>query len=123
MLNKVGKYAKIIIFVVAIITSAVCFWYATRTNKELKRSKAIIRNLELVIEQSRERVLREKQILDNDRRELEQEREEIARKRIDIERAREYNSRDRARFGKDKDINARLRAIIERSLELAKEEK
>lgn len=123
MLNKVLKYAKIIIFVITILTCALCFWYATRVNQELKRSKTIIRDLELVIEQSRERIFREKQILEGDRRELELEREEIAKKRVDIERARGYNSRDRARFDKDKDINAKLRAIIDKSIELAEEAK
>lgn len=108
-----------------IIAFFVCIGYSvlgyTRgIESELERSKGIIAELELVAEQSRERLAREAEAIKHARAELERERASLDRERDELDRARELFNADRKRLDDDKITHSRLAELIDKSLRLIK---
>lgn len=108
-----------------IIAFFVCIGYSvlgyTRgIESELERSKNTIAELELVAEQSRERLAREAEAIKHDRAELERERASLDRERDELDRARELFNADRKRLDDDKITHSRLAELIDKSLDLIK---
>lgn len=106
-----------------IIAFFVCIGYSvlgyTRgIESELERSKGIIAELELVAEQSRERLAREAEAIKHARAELERERASLDRERDELDRARELFNADRKRLDDDKTTYSRLEELINKSLRL-----
>ena len=94
------------------------YGYTSGIESELERSKNTIAKLELVAEQSRERLARETELLEQDRAELERERERLATERDELERARRIFEADRKRLDSDKSTHQRLAELIEQSLKI-----
>jgi len=119
---------KTFLFVVisfVIIAFFVCIGYSvlgyTRgIESELERSKNTIAELELVAEQSRERLAREAEAIKHARAELERERASLDRERDELDRARELFNADRKRLDDDKITHSRLAELIDKSLDLIK---
>lgn len=117
---------KTFLFIVisfVIIAFFVCIGYSvlgyTRgIESELERSKGIIAELELVAEQSRERLAREAEAIKHARAELERERASLDRERDELDRARELFNADRKRLDDDKITYSRLEELINKSLRL-----
>lgn len=117
---------KTFLFVVisfVIIAFFVCIGYSvlgyTRgIESELERSKNTIAELELVAEQSRERLAREAEAIKHARAELERERASLDRERDELDRARELFNADRKRLDDDKITHSRLAELIDKSLRL-----
>ena len=108
-----------------IIAFFVCIGYSvlgyTRgIESELERSKNTIAELELVAEQSRERLAREAEAIKHARAELERERASLDRERDELDRARELFNADRKRLDDDKITHSRLAELIDKSLDLIK---
>ena len=108
-----------------IIAFFVCIGYSvlgyTRgIESELERSKNTIAELELVAEQSRERLAREAEAIKHARAELERERASLDREREELDRARELFNADRKRLDDDKITHSRLAELIDNSLDLIK---
>ena len=108
-----------------IIAFFVCIGYSvlgyTRgIESELERSKNTIAELELVAEQSRERLDREAEAIKHARAELERERASLDRERDELDRARELFNADRKRLDDDKITHSRLAELIDKSLDLIK---
>lgn len=108
-----------------IIAFFVCIGYSvlgyTRgIESELERSKNTIAELELVAEQSRERLAREAEAIKHARAELERERASLDRERDELDRARELFNADRKRLDDDKITYSRLAELIDKSLDLIK---
>lgn len=108
-----------------IIAFFVCIGYSvlgyTRgIESELERSKNTIAELELVAEQSRERLAREAEAIKHARAELERERASLDRERDELDRARELFNADRKRLDDDKVTHSRLAELIDKSLDLIK---
>ena len=108
-----------------IIAFFVCIGYSvlgyTRgIESELERSKNTIAELELVAEQSRERLAREAEAIKHARAELERERASLDRERDELDRARELFNADRKRLDDDKITHSRLAELIDKSLRLIK---
>lgn len=108
-----------------IIAFFVCIGYSvlgyTRgIESELERSKNTIAELELVAEQSRERLDREAKAIKHARAELERERASLDRERDELDRARELFNADRKRLDDDKITHSRLAELIDKSLDLIK---
>lgn len=108
-----------------IIAFFVCIGYSvlgyTRgIESELERSKNTIAELELVAEQSRERLDREAKAIKHARAELERERASLDRERDELDRARELFNADRKRLDDDKITYSRLAELIDKSLDLIK---
>ena len=115
-----------------IIAFFVCIGYSvlgyTRgIESELERSKNTIAELELVAEQSRERLAREAEAIKHARAELERERASLDRERAsldrerdELDRARELFNADRKRLDDDKITYSRLAELIDKSLDLIK---
>jgi septal ring factor EnvC (AmiA/AmiB activator) len=106
-----------------IIAFFVCIGYSvlgyTRgIESELERSKNTIAELELVAEQSRERLDREAKAIKHARAELERERASLDRERDELDRARELFNADRKRLDDDKITHSRLAELIDKSLRL-----
>lgn len=106
-----------------IIAFFVCIGYSvlgyTRgIESELERSKNTIAELELVAEQSRERLAREAEAIKHARAELERERASLDRERDELDRARELFNADRKRLDDDKITHSRLAELIDKSLGL-----
>jgi len=106
-----------------IIAFFVCIGYSvleyTRgIESELERSKNTIAELELVAEQSRERLAREAEAIKHARAELERERASLDRERDELDRARELFNADRKRLDDDKITYSRLEELINKSLRL-----
>lgn len=106
-----------------IIAFFVCIGYSvlgyTRgIESELERSKNTIAELELVAEQSRERLAREAEAIKHARAELERERASLDRERDELDRARELFNADRKRLDDDKITHSRLAELIDKSLRL-----
>ncbi len=119
---------KTFLFVVisfVIIAFFVClgyniFGYTKGIESELERSKNTIAELELVAEQSRERLAREAEAIKHARAELERERASLDRERDELDRARELFNADRKRLDDDKITHSRLAELIDNSLDLIK---
>ena len=119
---------KTFLFVVisfVIIAFFVCIGYSvlgyTRgIESELERSKGIIAEMELVAEQSRERLAREAEAIKHARAELERERASLDRERDELDRSRELFNADRKRLDDDKITYSRLEELINKSLRLIK---
>ena len=117
---------KTFLFIVisfVIIAFFVCIGYSvlgyTRgIESELERSKNTIAELELVAEQSRERLAREAEAIKHARAELERERASLDRERDELDRARELFIADRKRLDDDKITYSRLAELIDKSLRL-----
>ena len=108
-----------------IIAFFVCIGYSvlgyTRgIESELERSKNTIAELELVAEQSRERLDREAKAIKHARAELERERASLDRERDELDRSRELFNADRKRLDDDKITHSRLAELIDKSLDLIK---
>ena len=108
-----------------IIAFFVCIGYSVLgyirgIESELERSKNTIAELELVAEQSRERLDREAEAIKHARAELERERASLDRERDEIDRARELFNPDRKRHDDDKITYSRLAELIDKSLDLIK---
>ena len=106
-----------------IIAFFVCIGYSVLgyirgIESELERSKGIIAEMELVAEQSRERLDRETELLKQDRAELERERTRLEAERAELERARRIFEADRKRLDDDKITHSRLAELIDKSLRL-----
>lgn len=94
------------------------FGYTRRIESELERSKNTIAELELVAEQSRERLAREAEAIKHARAEIERERASLDRERDELDRARELFDADRKRLDDDKITHSRLAELIDKSLRL-----
>ena len=92
--------------------------YTKGIESELERSKNTIAEMELVAEQSRERLAREAEAIKHARAELERERASLDRERDELDRARELFNADRKRLDDDKITHSRLAELIDKSLRL-----